>query len=426
MPFRFVHAADVHLDSPMRSLALRDPELAELVGNATRRAFTRIVGICLEEKVDALLLAGDLYDSDQTSMKTARFLADEIRKLHAAGIGVFVIRGNHDALSKITKELTFPDSVKIFGARADAIELARDRAAFPVTIHGLSFAKPHAPESLLSSYRPPTDGAVNIGLMHTSLDGSPGHDPYAPCRLVDLQDAGFSYWALGHIHGRTAVEGGSAVVMPGMPQGRDINEAGPKSVTLVTIADDRTMSLDERLTSVAQFERVAVDLSGIDVWRDMVDAVGHALERARGSVPSEHLIARLRLFGRTPLAWRLRHDIDLLGTEAGARAAGAGKCWIEKVEIACDSPATDASSGRAADPLVELRRLIDDDVMHAEGFRVDAASIARELRDQLPAECRAILGMDEEAFAANVAAAIRDGVEDVFARLRVATSEPGG
>src|ERR1700733_13775917 len=123
MPFRFVHAADIHLDSPLKSLALRDPELAELIGNATRRAFAGIIDLCLAEQVDALLLAGDLYDGDQTSMKTARFLAEQLRRLHAAGIRVFVIRGNHDALSKITHELVFPDSVKIFGGRPEAVAI---------------------------------------------------------------------------------------------------------------------------------------------------------------------------------------------------------------------------------------------------------------------------------------------------------------
>src|SRR5450631_319595 len=121
--YRFVHSADVHLDSPLRSLALRDPRLAEFVGNASRQVFSRIVDLCLDEQVNALLLAGDLYDGDQTSMKTARFLAEQIRRLHEAGIRVFVIRGNHDALSKITKELTFPDSVTVFGGRADAISV---------------------------------------------------------------------------------------------------------------------------------------------------------------------------------------------------------------------------------------------------------------------------------------------------------------
>src|SRR5262245_25190452 len=110
MAYRFVHAADIHLDSPLRSLALRDEALADLIGNATRRAFVRTVDLCLAERVDALLLAGDLYDGEQTSMKTARFLAEQMRRLDEANIQVFAIRGNHDAMSQITAELTLPES----------------------------------------------------------------------------------------------------------------------------------------------------------------------------------------------------------------------------------------------------------------------------------------------------------------------------
>ena len=114
MTYRFVHAADIHLDSPLRSLALRDTRLADVIGNATRGAFVRVIDLCLEEQVDALLIAGDLYDGEQTSMKTARFLAEQFRRLDAVGIKVFIVRGNHDAISKITKELVLPDSVKVF------------------------------------------------------------------------------------------------------------------------------------------------------------------------------------------------------------------------------------------------------------------------------------------------------------------------
>ena len=121
--YRFVHSADIHLDSPLRSLALRDPALAEFVGNASRQVFSRIVDLCLDEQVNALLLAGDLYDGEQTSMKTARFLAEQLRRLDEAGIKVFIIRGNHDALSKITKELVLPENVHLFGGRADAVQI---------------------------------------------------------------------------------------------------------------------------------------------------------------------------------------------------------------------------------------------------------------------------------------------------------------
>src|SRR5208282_3663780 len=125
MAFRFVHTADVHLDSPLSTLALRDPALAELIGGATRKAFAAVIDLCLAEQVDALLIAGDLYDGEQTSMKTARFLADQLRRLHEGGIQTFIIRGNHDAESRITRELTLPDSVKVFGGRAEAVVLSR-------------------------------------------------------------------------------------------------------------------------------------------------------------------------------------------------------------------------------------------------------------------------------------------------------------
>ena len=431
LPFRFVHAADIHLDSPLRSLALRDAALADLIGNATRRAFTAVVDLCLDEQVDALLLSGDLYDGEQTSMKTARFLADQIRRLHEAAIRVFIIRGNHDALSRITKELTFPDEVTIFGGRAGAVTIERGRGATPVVIHGISFAQPHAPESLLARFRPPAPGAINIGLLHTSLGGSPAHDHYAPCELADLQAAGFRYWALGHIHKRASVEGAATIVMPGMPQGRDINEAGAKSATLATVMDDGAILIEERLTSVAQFERVTVDLSGITEWRDMVRALGRAFEQARPRVASEHLVARLHLQGATPLFWRLRRDHDLLQTEAADQAQAVSRSWIDKIELQCQPPgqhapvAENGQAAREADPIEELRRLMGE-ATQDDAYRAEITAIAEDLRRQLPAECRAILGEGDTEFAANLADAAREGVEDVLARLRTAAgAEPG-
>ncbi len=313
------------MDSPLRSLALRDRDLADLIGNATRLAFVSIVDLCLAEKVDALLLAGDLYDGDQTSMKTARFLSEQSRRLHEAGIRVFIIRGNHDALSRITKELIFPDSVKVFGGRAEVVIVDAPGGGFPVAIHGLSFAQPHAPESLVGKYKPAVNGAVNVGILHTSLAGAPGHDLYAPCSPADLQATGFRYWALGHVHKRSVIEGSCTIVMPGMPQGRDIGEAGAKSATLVTIGDDQSVHVEERITSIAQFERIEVDATGIADWRTLVAAFAKTMERARGEAISEHLVARPCVTGSTPLAWRIRRDSDLLKTEADERASIIGR-----------------------------------------------------------------------------------------------------
>jgi exonuclease SbcD len=415
LAYRFVHAADIHLDSPLRSLALREPELAELIGNATRRAFMALVDLCLDQRVDALLLAGDLHDGEQTSMKTARFLAEQVRRLDEAGIAVFIIRGNHDAISKITRELAFPASVKVFGSRADTVAIDRAGHA-PIVVHGLSFAHALAPESLLPRYTAPVADAVNIGIMHTSLAGASGHDLYAPCSVADLKAAGFRYWALGHIHRRSVIDGDCAIVMPGIPQGRDINESGPKSVTLVTVTDDGSIHLEEHLTSLAQFERIDVDVGGVEDWQDILGRVGQAIEAARGATASEHLVARLRLTGGTPLAWRMRRDFDMLKTEAESRAAEAGKSWIEKIEIDCVPPL--AAVEPSGDPLVELRRLINSEIMASDAYHEEIARIANELRGQLPPECRAMLGSDEESGTAALRELIRAGADDVLARLQ--------
>jgi DNA repair protein SbcD/Mre11 len=414
--YRFIHAADVHLDSPLRSLALRDPALADLIGNATRRTFERIVDLCLDERVDALILAGDLYDGDQTSMKTARFLAEHLRRLHEADIRVFVIRGNHDSLSRITKELIFPDSVKVFGGRAEAITIDRPAGVFPVVIHGLSFSDPHAPDSLVGKYKAPVEGAANIGILHTSLAGAPGHDLYAPCSLSDLEATGFAYWALGHIHKRSVVQGTCTIVMPGMPQGRDINEAGAKSVSLITVGDDRSVQIEERFTSVAQFERVTVDVAEIGEWAGLVCRIGETLERARAGLVSQHLVARIRLVGTTPLAWRIRRDPDLLKTEADDWASRAEACWVEKLEIECRAPG--AAQDSSESPIAELGRLIDEEVLNSDAYRNELCSIAEELRSQLPPECRNALGSGDAAFQAAVAKLAKDGSQDVLASLQ--------
>ncbi|MEO9781613.1 MAG: DNA repair exonuclease [Sedimentitalea sp.] len=174
--FRLIHTADLHLDAPLKSLALKDEELSELVGNATRRALERIVELCLEERVDTLLISGDLYDGDMRSMKTAAFLVSQMERLNEAGISVYVIRGNHDAESVLTRELELPPNVEVFSGHGGTVELPE----YGVAIHGVSFAKPQAPESLLPRYRAPVPGLFNIGLLHTSLAGAAGHDTCGP------------------------------------------------------------------------------------------------------------------------------------------------------------------------------------------------------------------------------------------------------
>ena len=257
--------------------------------------------------------------------------------------------------------------------------------------------------------------------MHTSLAGAPGHDVYAPCNVLDLHASGFHYWGLGHIHQRTDHKGTGTVIMPGMPQGRDINEAGEKTVSLVTVGDDRSVSVEERLTSIAQFQRVGVDIDGATEWRDVVGAIETALEAERQKTRSPHLVARLRVTGTTPLAWRLRRDADLMQTEAEQRASQIGQTWIEKLELSVQPPGETDSAN--ADPIIELGQLMHDDVLARPGFRDEIGQMVKELLGDLPPESRRFAGQDEAAFDAFVETMMREGADDIAARMKATDRE---
>lgn len=419
MSFRFVHTADIHLDSPLKSLAMRDSGLAALVDGATRQTFERIVDLCLEEQVDALLIAGDLYDGDQTSMKTAAFLGTQLRKLAEAGVRVCLIRGNHDARSKITKQLDLPDNIQTYSTRtAEVLKIPPNEGGLTIAIHGTSFPAGQVPNSLLPRFSGPVADCVNIGMLHASPDGSEGHDVYAPVAIADLAAHGFDYWALGHIHQRQVYRENPLIVMPGIPQGRHVNEAGAKSVTLATVHDDRRITLEERYVSVAEFARPVVDVSGINSWSDVRQAIEVELNNLATEKQSDHAVARIQLIGATPLVWRLRRDLDLLHEEV-IRAA-AGHVWIEGIEIDCVAlhTASVADAGAVAD----LSRLLAE-IAVSPDFLARAETEANALIRALPREARDVLGADEAAVANAIAALAQSGAEDVLARLATPSSE---
>lgn len=413
MAFRFVHTADIHLDSPLRSLAMRDQDLAELIGDATRQTLVATVDLCLAERVDALVIAGDLFDGDQTSMKTARFLASQMGRLHTAGIRVLKIRGNHDNLSRISKQLVLPDNVTIFGGRSQTV--LHKAGGLDVAFHGLSYTAAKAPQSLLVKYPAPMSGAINVGIMHTSLAGAPGHDVYAPCSVTDLHAHGFQYWALGHVHTRSVQAGTSTIVMPGTPQGRDIGESGPKSVSLVTVGDDGSISVDEHSTAIAQFERVSVDASGTTDWIDLIHRLRTALEQVRASVDASHVVVRLGLTGTTPLSWTMLRDRDLVLAEAGEIGVQIGKTWVEKIELDM-TDGVDPTTIQV-DHVLELAASMRA-AAKSDGFREEAKSLVLRMLADLPPETRGFAGRDEASLDAFLDTILTEGRELVTARLK--------
>lgn len=412
--FRFIHTADIHLDSPLRSLALREPEAAALIANASRQSFAAIIDLCVIEKIDALLISGDLYDGSHHSMKTAGFLTSQLRRLNDVGIAVFIIRGNHDALSKITKQLQLPENVHVFRARHEAVHIE----AKNVVIHGVSFAKASSPESLLPGFASPVEGAINIGMLHTSLGGSASHDVYAPCSLSDLVAQGYDYWALGHIHKREVhAEGPYAVVMPGIPQGRHINEAGMKSISLVTIDDDGSINIDERQTSQVQFERLPVDLSGIFEWSEFAELVEEAFKDIRQKIDTDAIIVRVRLHGNTMLAAKLRRDGDVVLEELRIAGQRAGAIFVESV-ISDVEDLTLETKSSTSDPVHELRNLMQLNDQHSRIVRDQLKIVLTALQQKMPPELRDKFGADDKAVNILLEGYTSEGGKDVLARLQ--------
>jgi len=208
--------------------------------------------------------------------------------------------------------------------------------------------------------------------------------------------------------------------MPGMPQGRDINEAGQKSVTLVTIRDDRSIEIEERLTSVAQFERLSVDVTGTIEWSDAVARVRSSLETLRASVPSRHAVVRLALTGSSPLSWAMIRDKDLLLAEAEQAAEQVGDTWVEKLELDLTQPHAEAPEG-TADPIFELAASMRDDA-NSEAFRSEAKAFIQKIVADLPAEGRDFAGKDEAGLERFLDRALASGTDLVTARLKASGS----
>ncbi|MCL6516530.1 DNA repair exonuclease [Alicyclobacillus sp.] len=329
--FKFVHAADLHLDSPLRGLSAWEDAPVDAIRSATRRALNALVDLCIRERVAFLIIAGDVYDGDWPDYSTGLFFSRCMARLQAEGIRVFLIRGNHDAASQITKRLVLPDNVVEFPAEAPQTCRLDELG---VAIHGQSFAQRETRENLALAYPAPIPGAFNIGVLHTSAEGQEGHETYAPCRVDDLVHKGYDYWALGHIHRRQILHERPFVVYPGNLQGRNIRETGEKGCTLVTVDGD-AVRLEHRTLDVLRWYVCEVNLTGARTEEDFLAAVCGEMGRMVAENPGSPLALRVRLTGRTSLHGRLMNDVQRFLSEVrnAAQMTAGDDIWVEKVKV---------------------------------------------------------------------------------------------
>ncbi|MGD9656427.1 MAG: exonuclease SbcCD subunit D [Methylocystis sp.] len=383
--FRFIHTGDIHLDSPLKGVSGQQGAAAERIRTATRVAFDNLVGQAIEEQADFMVIAGDLYDGDWRDYQTGLFFVKQMGRLAQAGIPIFLLYGNHDAESQITRRLTLPANVSVFSARRpETFRLQH----LGVALHGQSFRQRDVTDNLVTAYPAPLAGCFNIGVLHTGLGGMQGHTNYAPCAIEDLINKGYDYWALAHVHQAAVLNERPHVVFCGNLQGRHIRESGPKGASLVTVEDGQLEAISPLHVDCVRWIHLPVPVGSCNTSADAIDRVRAAIEDAVArDAQGRLLVCRIELTGRTKLHGELLASADRLLAESRAAALGLGEesAWIERVVVATESP--DASACRE-DALGDLQRMI----LGAAGDADLRARLASELGDlvrKLPHDVRA-------------------------------------
>ena len=365
---RLLATADLHLGSPIRSIALRNPDLGDRLQRATRDALVRIVDLAIAEGIDALVLAGDLFDGQHPDLKARAFLIAQLSRAAEAGVPSVLIRGNHDALLDHAAQGALGPGIHLLHKGAASVRIG------DAMFHGLSFDAGHFARSFLPDYPAPVPGLLNVGVMHTSLDGAQGHDPYAPCAGADLLAHGYDLWCLGHIHAPfTRADGPALAVMPGIPQPRHFGERAGGAVALVTLGQGAPDCRMLPVSSLAFAARTA-DLTACTDQQEVLRTLRAAMEAAQQ--PGRDVALRLSVTST-------RHDTATARALAEEVLDGVAGVYLDKLHVA--RPALDAT-----EDVDDLLRLMRVEIAEA-GFREEALLALEDLRLALPAEIAATL-----------------------------------
>jgi exonuclease SbcD len=385
MSFTFLHAADIHLDSPLLGLQKYEGAPVDALRLAPRAALQRLVQLAIDRRVAFVVISGDLYDGVWPDYNTGLFFVNQARRLHEAGIPLYLIAGNHDAQNKMTRSLPLPPSATLFSADAPQTVTLDDLG---VALHGQSFATQSVKEDLSLRYPAGWKGYFNVGLLHTSATGREGHDDYAPCTLAGLEARQYQYWALGHVHQRETLCEEPWITFSGNVQGRHIRETGPKGCWLVSVDDKLQARPQFEPLDVLRWEVATVDVAPLLTEDDLWEAIGRQLRTLdvdAGGLPSA---VRVRLTGATRLHERLaarREHVTAHIRSLGIQH-GQGRIWIEKVALDTRPQRRAAPVGSAADnPREELAGYVSELRTKPEELAALGTDIV-ELCQKLPAD----------------------------------------
>lgn len=379
---RYIHAADLHLDTPFTGLSRRlAPEAGEMLRQATFDALENLVRLCEREKPDFLLLAGDIYNEEERSIRAQLRLADACARLDRLNIPVFISHGNHDPLSSRISSINWPDNVKIFGPDPSFHLLVNDGEPYAI-VHGASHATRHERRNLASLFKRDSNQACfQIGLLHCNVDGMVQDAPYASCSLQDLRNTGLDAWALGHAHKQQILSREPFIAYSGNTQGLHPGENGPKGCLLVTARHTGVAwQCEEQFMELApvRWENMEINLAGSMALDDAAQAIQNGIvELTQKLSHTKGLLGSLTLKGATELDKDLRSAsmAEHIRESCGDCIYGDTRFWLRKLDAATEPPNSQGDMADRDDLLGETARLahsLEKDDAHLEAFMEQA------------------------------------------------------
>lgn len=369
-PFAFLHAADLHIDSPFRGVTEAGSApagLAEALYSSTFRAFDGLIEATLEREADFLLIAGDVYDGQDRSLRAQLRLRDGLARLEAAGISSFLVHGNHDPLDSHVSALDWPERSHFFGRKVETVTaLGRDGSDVAV-VSGISYRSRDESRNLAREFSRQNEDLFQIGLLHSNVEGNAGHENYAPCTLADLRTANLDYWALGHVHTRDILSESPWVVYPGNTQGRSIREQGPRGCYHVQVDEAGRATLGFVELDVVRWAEVAVEIAELETIDALERRVRDEIDGVADEATGRAVVCRVRLTGRGALHGELRRDkaVEQLQDRLRERLAGRDPfVWVQRLSA-------------ETQPVVDL-----EERRQREDLLAEVLTIAREYREE--------------------------------------------